>query len=88
MDRGAAPQIIALTGFAVVKGTGGERRAGAFGVGAEDQPFTSESPIDLYSVAKPMTAVLAAQLAVDGDIDVDANDARARSAGDVGILEE
>lgn len=56
----------------VVMGPGGERRAGAFGVGAEDQPFTSESPIDLYSVAKPMTAVLAAQLAVDGDIDVDA----------------
>ena len=34
----------------VVMGPGGERRAGAFGVGAEDQPFTPESPIDLYSV--------------------------------------
>jgi len=45
--------------------------SGAIGIAAPGVPFSADTPVALYSVAKPMTATLAVLLASEGVVDFD-----------------
>ncbi|CAN5217061.1 hypothetical protein BH11PSE2_BH11PSE2_12710 [soil metagenome] len=56
--------------FAVIE-PDGAMRSGAVGKTPDGKPFTAQTPVALYSVAKTMTATLALMLARDGKLDLD-----------------
>jgi CubicO group peptidase (beta-lactamase class C family) len=55
----------------VVMEPDGRSHEGALGHGADGAPFAAETPVALYSVAKPMTATLAMMLMAEGAVDLD-----------------